>query len=136
MKLLTIALTALFATSCAVLHHAQVGDIDNRDSFIQVPFDIKVSQTGVMVDGALAITAQTLNNAGGSLPIINMFYMGPRTGQVVFNDTYADKLTISMLEKCPSEKITGITAIREMRNYSLISGEIIKVTGYCLQDRT
>ena len=32
--------------------------------------------------------------------------------------------------------ITGITAIREMRNYSLISGEIIKVTGYCLQDQT
>ena len=40
---------------------------------------------------------------------------------------------IAMLKaECPSGKLTGLMSVRESRKYPVISGEIVKVTGYCV----
>jgi hypothetical protein len=70
--------------------------------------------------------------AGQLSEIISMFQMGPRTGNLVFNDTYAEGILLNLYQACPSGRITGLMSIRETRKYPVISGEIIKVTGYCL----
>ena len=49
-----------------------------------------------------------------------------------FNDKYADQLARDIYKRCPSGRITGLLAIREMNKYPVVSGEIIKVKGYCL----
>ena len=36
--------------SCVQLHHAQLGEIDDRRDYIQKPFDVKVSETGVNLE--------------------------------------------------------------------------------------
>lgn len=122
---------------CAALHHVQVGEIDNRNSRSLKPFEIKVSETGFNIKEAAQIGRaisqsqkgrQTIREAEA---IWGYFHMGPTTGNAVFNDTYASDLVQSILEECPSGRVTGLVAIREMRKYPVISGEIIKIKGYC-----
>ena len=63
--------------------------------------------------------------------------MGPRTGEPVWSsDTYADKVYLGLYEKCPSGQITGLTSIREINKYPVVSGEIVKITGFCLKKKT
>lgn len=127
--------------SCAVLHHVQVGDVIYSSKYTYKPFDIKVSETGVNVreigGTAAALGKGSSSNTGdavaGIAAIISiLFQMGPRTGNPVFDDTYADRVASVLYDKCPSGLVTGLTSIRETKKYPYISGEIIKVTGYCL----
>ena len=59
--------------------------------------------------------------------------MGPKTGNPVFDDTYSDALA-EMLLKCPSGQISGLVSVRESAHYPIVSGEVIKLVGYCLMD--
>ena len=130
----------LFATSCAQLHHVQVGEIENRADFVAKPFDIKISETGINIQEAAGI-AKVLSNKQTNKEIqqvaniIAMFQMGPRTGNPVYVKDYAKDLIQLIYEKCPSGQVTGLTSVRETRKYPVVSGEIIKVTGYCLLAR-
>lgn len=65
--------------------------------------------------------------------VIALFQQGPRTGNPVYVEGYAEKLIYEIYEKCPSGKITGVTSIRETRKYPVISGEIVKVSAYCVE---
>lgn len=126
-------------SGCAILHHAQVGMVDNRAGTTAVPFEIMVSETGVSLEQAGKIAKATNSRAGDNAKavsdIIGLFQIGPRTGNPVYNEHYAEKLIDEIHAKCPSGKITGLMSIREMREYPVISGEIVKITGYCLKTR-
>ncbi len=130
----------IFATSCAQLHHVQVGEIENRADFISKPFDIKISETGVNIQEAAGIakavsSKQTNQEIQQIADAIALFQMGPRTGNPVYVKDYAKNLIQLIYEKCPTGQVTGLTSVRESRKYPVVSGEIVKVTGYCLLAR-
>lgn len=139
-RLGAFAVGALALSGCAVLHHVQVGMVDNRGGASAVPFEIMVSEVGVNVEQAGKIAKSTNTQAGSDAKaisdIIALFQVGPRTGNPVYNEHYAEKVVYLIHEKCPSGKVTGLMSIREMREYPVISGEIVKITGYCLKTRT
>ena len=126
--------------SCAQLHHVQVGEIENRSGFVQKPFDIKISETGVSIQEAAGVvkvlsSKQTNKEIQQVANIIAMFQMGPRTGNPVYVKDYAKNLIELIYEKCPTGQVTGLTSVRESRKYPVVSGEIVKITGYCLLAR-
>ena len=125
-------------SGCAILHHVQVGSIDNRtDKVVLIPFEVKMSETGVSTEeaGRIAHAAGGNGDAGKALAFLQMFQIGPRTGNPVYDENYAKKLVYEIHQKCPSGRITGLVSIREMRKYPVISGEIVKVTGFCIKNK-
>lgn len=138
MKLLPIL---FLLQSCAIIHHVQIGEIRHKKNHVKMPFELKVSETGFDVKEAGDL-AQSLSGSSEDTTAkkiadaIGMFQMGPRTGKPIYNDKYADNLAKAIYQKCPSGDITGLTMIREMASYPVVSGEIIKIKGYCLQRKT
>jgi hypothetical protein len=136
-----LVVSGFFVSGCAVLHHVQVGEIESpRDSVLR-PFEIKISETGVDV-GDIAEKAKWFANSKRQneqienlRDLIGLFQMGPKTGSPVFVKDYAKNVIYVLYEKCPSGRITGLTSVRETRDYSVVSGEIVKVTGYCILPR-
>lgn len=141
LMILILVTAAGHLSGCAMLYKAQISDIDNRETFALVPFEIKVSETGVDLQQAGAIARNVLQNsesaqaADGAAAIVGLFQMGPRTGKPVYADSYAQKLVYAIHQQCPSGRITGVTSIRESRDYPVISGEIVKIKGYCMRPR-
>lgn len=144
MKSLLYVFLLLGLTQCAALYHVQVSDVEtsNRGRII----DIKLSETGFDVKGASQDAARAVrrhhlrrhghddvsNALAGLELILALTNYGPRTGTPVFTDRYADILLDELIAKCPSGKITGLTSVRESRQYPYISGEIVNVRGYCV----
>jgi hypothetical protein len=120
----------------------QVGEIENRPNHVRLPFEIKVSETGIDIQqaGDLAKAMSGKSKSGDTAQkiadIIALFQMGPRTGKPIYNETYADNIAREIYQKCPSGDITGLVLIREMASYPVVSGEIIKIKGHCLQPET
>ncbi len=129
----------LLSCGCAVLHHVQVGQIDNRSEKVQIPFEILMSEVGVSTEeiGRLARATKSSGgeNIAGVAEIISLFQMGPRTGNPTYNPKFAEKMIYEIFQKCPSGDVTGLVSIREMRKYPVVSGEIVKVTGFCRKTR-
>ncbi len=119
-----------------MVHHVQFGDIDNTKGYKQVPFDVKVSETGVSLDDARSI-ARALNGADAdqAMQYLQMFQQGPRTGNPVYVKDYSSDLLVSIEKQCKSGRITGLQSVRETRKYPVISGEIVRVSGICLKKR-
>jgi hypothetical protein len=128
-------LLLLFLQACAQLHHAQIGDIDNRPAAHVKPIDIKISETGMNLREAEAITRVVAHRSAGAvgdaLAIVQLFQMGPRTGHPVMDATYAENILELMKGECPDGELANLQLVREMRRYPVISGEIVKVTGEC-----
>lgn len=140
MKTLLVAVHSILLLSlsgCVYLHHVQIGDIDSRAVHNGRPFEIMVSETGVNLDEAasiaraLARSEKTQEQIEQLRDIIQLFQMGPRTGNIVFNERYAEPILELLLARCPSGRISGLSSIREMKKYPVISGEIVKITGWC-----
>ncbi len=133
------AILLLGLCGCAILHKVQLSDIDNRSQFVQVPFDVKVSETGVDVKDierlGRASGSQAGNDIGNVAALVALFQMGPRSGAPVFSEKYAEKIIYQIHQQCPSGNYSGVTSIRETRKYPVISGEIVKVTGFCLREK-
>ena len=133
-------LSFLSVTGCATLHHVQVGQVDGRDATVGIPFEVMVSETGISteeIDGIARVASQGGNNAvSGIAAIVSLFQMGPRTGNPVYTERYAEKLIYQIYEKCPSGEISDLMSIRETRKYPVISGEIVKITGLCHHAKT
>lgn len=132
-------LLALFS-GCAVLHHVQVGEVDNRTDTNTVPFEVMVSETGISTEDVDRI-ARAANGGGNNAvsaiaAVVGLFQMGPRTGNPVYTERYAEKLIYQIYEKCPSGQISDLLSIRETRKYPVISDEIVKVTGVCHHSKT
>ena len=132
---------SFWVCGCAILHHVNIGEIDNRSSFFLKPIEFKVSETGIDLKDVKTISnlmmksshAQSSNDA---VKALEYFQMGPKTGAPVYNLTAYNDLNQKLRELCPSGKITGIMAIRETRKYPVISGEIVKVKAYCMEPKT
>lgn len=132
-----LSLIAIAFSSCAMLHHVQLGEVVGSSSYNAVPFDIKISETGINIGELKEVSKVFLNKHGDktaddAAAIIGLFQMGPRTGNTVYSKDYARNLIQLIYEKCPSGNVSGLMSIRETRKYPVISGEIVKVTGYCL----
>ena len=101
-------------------------------------FEFILSQTGIEIaEGAaiisvLAKDAKTQQGAGDAAAIISLFQMGPRTGKPVYSTRFAEELAQKIHLACKSNPITGLTFLRETNKYPVVSGELIKVSGYCL----
>lgn len=139
LKVCSAAIVLFISTGCAVLHHVQVGHIDNRNSQVQIPFEILMSEVGVSTED-IGKMGRYSNSKGGdavadAAAIVSLFQMGPRTGNLTYNQRYAEKLVYEIYQRCPSGNVTGLMSIREMRKYPAVSGEIVKVTGFCRKDR-
>ncbi|MBI1862278.1 MAG: hypothetical protein HYR96_15295 [Deltaproteobacteria bacterium] len=129
-------------SGCAVLHHAQVGDIDCDARYNLRPITLMVSEMGLNLDEAKSVAQSFTHDAQSQKAMqdvknaIAMFQQGPRTGNPVFNDKYAENMIHDIYKECPSGRITGITSIRETRKYPVISGEIVKIKAFCMEKRT
>ena len=127
----------IFLSSCAYVYQLQVGDIDDRESFESSPFEIKVSEIGFNLQEAGEISKALGSDSGKSAgDLLGMIQMGPRTGNSVYNERYAEDLLFLIKQKCPDGRVSGLTSIREQRMYPAISGEIIKIIGNCLRKRS
>ena len=132
-----VALIPLAWTGCAVIHQGLFGDVDSQTVLEGRRFEILVSHTGVDIEQAAEL-AKLAGSAAGkgeevgeAADLIKMFQMGPRTGNPVFDDTYTDKVMDLIKTECPSGRISGLMSIRESANYPVVSGEIVKLVGYC-----
>ena len=128
----------LLLTSCSILHKTQLSEIDSRTVLKGRRFEVLVSETGINLQEATSIAKaftqdqKTKSDFQALNDIIAAFQMGPRTGNMVFNDKYPDSVVPMLLQNCPSGKISGLMSIRETNKYPVVSGEIIRLIGYCL----
>jgi len=132
--------TGLLLQGCAVLHSVQLGDIDSKTVLSGQAFEIKVSELGINTEDLIAI-GEAIGKASGYGKeadtigdIIELFQTGPRTGNPTFTEKYSDNLRELLLQECPSGNITGLMAIRETAQYPVVSGEIVRLVGYCAKD--
>lgn len=131
---------AVLLSGCAVLHHAQVGDIDNRAGYRKEQFDIKVSELGLDFGAAAQVGRQVFGSRAGDQfekmnQFASLFRSGRATGNPVFVEDYARKLNEAILQRCPSGWVTNVVALRETASYPVISGEIVRVIGTCLSKK-
>lgn len=126
---------------CANLYHYSLADIDSTQG-LMTPFTVMVNETGASTTDAAAVAAgvalaagsrQTAEAAGLLGLLLGLATYGPKTGLTVFSDSYADQTWQLIRARCPGGQITGLASIRETRRYPLISGEIVKITGYCME---
>ena len=145
MKSITLRLSlatltpVLMATisGCAQMHHVQVGEMDMTRGE-GVPFDVKTSNLGLNVSEAATIVKEVAGRQSGVGKgaqtvddVWKAITYGPRTGEVTFDASYADSMLQTVAATCPLSQISGITTIRETNKYPVISGEIVRVTGFC-----
>src|SRR4051812_14149706 len=137
MKKIFFALLLFELSGCAVLHYHQIGEIDSDVVKKGRRFEILLSETGFNIKeaGGIARAATTHEGTRDQIKavqdIISLFQMGPRTGNQVFTDQFADNLADKILEKCPKGKVSGLSSTRESAKYPVVSGEIVKIIGYC-----
>jgi hypothetical protein len=122
-------------TGCATLHRAQLDEIDGQRGQL-VPFEIHVSETGVNTKAVGQIASVALKSARPSqlASLVALFQYGPKTGNVVYSDEFADVVATTILERCPTARVTGLMSLRESANYYAVSGEYVTVRGYCIVD--
>lgn len=119
------------------MHHVQIADIDSTRGELQA-FEVKVNATGVSVSDGAAVAkamttdAHTRKNVDTAEAILAMTQMGPKTGDPTFSDDWADAAAEKVLARCPTGRVTGLTARRETMDYPVISGEIVTIKGYCI----
>lgn len=131
-----LLLSMLVLTGCARLDQVQIGSIDQTQGNLR-PIHVQLSETGfdAATGAELASrvakgkTAEQLEDLRTILALVNT---GPRTGNPVYDDKYAEQLLTYLMNECPNGDITGIQSIREARSYAVISGEIVGVRAYCI----
>jgi hypothetical protein len=129
---------SLLGAGCAHLHQLQIADIDSTQGALQ-PFEVQVNATGLSVSDSaevaklFASSEHSKKNIDNAEQIIAMTQMGPKTGDPTFSDDWADGAAQQVLERCPTGRVTGVTARRETMDYPVISGEIVTIKGYCIQ---
>ena len=140
LKMLPRLLVFLSCTGCAVMHHTQVGEVDSEVVLEGERFELLLSEVGVNVDEAAVIAAavagkRASKQVGAVQDIIKMFQMGPRTGNPVFDEAYSDRIITLLKKACPSGRLSGLISIRETAKYPVVSGELVKLVGYCLREK-
>lgn len=135
-RALLLGLTLLApCLGCTSLHHAQIDEIDAQQGRL-VPFEIHASETGLNTKaiGNIASAAARSHAPAQVAAIVSLFQFGPRTGNIVYSDTFADGVAVAILDRCPSARVTGLVSLRESTSYYAVSGEYVTVRGYCIVD--
>jgi hypothetical protein len=140
MKKLIFITSLILLAGCTRLDSFQLGKVKG-DLHNYQKFEIKVNEVGINIGEAAEIaklfaSKKQAKQIDAIRDIIEMFQMGPKTGNPTFNDTWTNGVAEAILTKCPSGVITGLTSIREMNEYPVFSGEIVKIIGYCQKDST
>ena len=118
---------------CTTLHHAQLDEIDATRGHLE-PFEIHASDLGIDVkEAGEAASALSQNRQPSKVAsVMAAFTYGPKTGDITFDDAYADLLAERILERCPSGRVTGLVSLRESTKYYVVSGEFVTVRGFCI----
>ena len=124
-------------TACARLDHVQIGDIDQSQGTL-TPFTVQISEFGFEAAaaaeiGRIATEGQASQQFQTIRDILALINMGPRTGNPVFSDDYAEKIMNYIYAECPTGKMTGLTSIREAKGFGPVTGEIVRISGYCIR---
>lgn len=132
---LAIAAVGLL-TACARLDHVQIGEIDQSQGSL-TPFNVQVSEFGFEAAaaaeiGRVATKGQASQQFQQIRDILALMNMGPRTGNPVYDDEYANKIMSYIYAECPSGKLTGLASVREAKSFGPVSGEIVRISGYCI----
>lgn len=130
-----LLLASLLTGGCARLHTVQIGDIDNTLPPSQ-PVEVKKSETGLDVAEAAgiarAVGGRGVDRAANTAESVwKLITYGPKTGEVVFADDYADQVLLRLQEACPGGVLSDLMTIRESNKYPVVSGEIVRVRAYC-----
>ncbi|PKG80807.1 hypothetical protein CXF85_22125 [Colwellia sp. 75C3] len=132
-----LGLSFLLVGGCSQLHHVHIGDIDQSQGSL-TPFTITVNELGFDAAKAAEIGAGAAKSASTSEDlelvafILAISNFGPKTGNPVYNDAYADEVLSEVIKACPSKKMTGLTSIREATNVGPVSGEVVRIKGFCI----
>ncbi|KGJ93969.1 hypothetical protein [Colwellia psychrerythraea] len=122
---------------CSQLHHVHIGEIDQSQGTL-TPFAIQVNELGFDAAKAAEIGSEVAKSASTSEDlelvafILAISNFGPTTGNPVYDDAYADQVLSEVIKACPSKKITGLTSVREATNVGPVSGEVVRIKGYCI----
>jgi hypothetical protein len=133
-----------FLFQCSIPYRYTIGDLDNT-SIRKKHFQILVSETGInfeegigIVQGGLYLRNPSPNysrnkNMEYIKILIFLSTMGPTTGQKLLNSNFADKLGDVIQKNCPSGNVVNLRNIREAAKYPVVSGEIVRIEGDCLE---
>ena len=100
-------------------------------------FEIKLTEMGVDLEEVaefgndLGRMTKRDKETEGAMDLMKMANSGPKTGYPVFDVKYSDGLMDKIKAACPSGKVSGLTSVRETADYGMVSGEIVKLVGYC-----
>lgn len=124
-------------TACARLDHVQIGEIDQSQGSL-TPFTVQVSQFGFEAAaaaevGRIATKGEASQHFQEIRNILALMNMGPRTGNPVYDDEYANKVMEYIYAECPTGNLTGLTSVREAKAFGPVSGEIVRISGYCIR---
>jgi hypothetical protein len=132
-----LGISFLLMGGCSQLHHIHIGDIDQSQGTL-TPFTVEVNELGFDAAKTIKIGADVTNSTSTSEDleflafILAISNFGPKTGNPVYNDTYATQLYYEVIKACPSKNITGLTSVREAKHAGPISGEVVRINGYCI----
>jgi hypothetical protein len=130
-------LSLFFLGGCSQLHHVHIGEIDQSQGSLS-PFSIKVNELGFDVAKTVEIGAEVAKSASTSEDLELVAFIlarsnfGARTGNPGYKDSNAEQVMSEVIKACPSKKITGLTSIREATNVGPVSGEVVRIDGYCI----
>ncbi len=133
-----IGLLALNLSGCAMLYHVSLNEVDGKIlQHKSEKFEIIVSEIGLNIYEANKIV-KTLSktfskNKDYYADFLSIFYCGPQTGSMTFDEKYADIIASSLYRQCPSGNFSSLMAIREQASYPIISGGFVKIIGYCFK---
>lgn len=103
-------------------------------------FEIKLNEYGVNVDEVAKMSKSLMRSKASQSNVdsikewIKLFQMGPHTGNPVYNEHFATNAVESILESCPTGKVRNVYSVREMRKYPGVSGEFVRIRGFCLKN--
>lgn len=135
--LVALCWVPFFCTGCATLYQIQISDIYGAAGAVS-PVEVKVSETGIDVQQAANLAAifvpsrQVRSEVRSVGAIVGLFQYGPKTGNPVYSEIYADQVVRELVRSCPSGRITGVVSVRERRSYPVVSGEVVKIGGLCV----
>jgi hypothetical protein len=134
MHITTILLALL---GCMRLHSVQIGEVSTATVQDGERFEIKLSAVGFStremgeIAKMAASTKRERDTADSISAIVELFQMGPRTGDTVADPRFSDRLITEVRKRCPSGAVSGLMTVRETADYPGITGEIVKLVGYC-----
>jgi hypothetical protein len=134
----------LLYSNCAIPHRYTIGDLDATNA-PKKHFKILVSERGYNFESGITVVQAGLLSANQSANmeaardlefvkiLITLSTMGPVTGRKTFNSNYANDLSDIIYQHCRSGKIINLQSIRESAVYPVVSGEIARIEGDCLE---